>query len=73
MFFLRLADQHTETLKPLLGIDASCLFCHRSFTEHRALRQHLNFCRLTYEGDNEEKLAPEPTVVTVANLRAATF
>ncbi len=39
-------EQHLETLKPLIGINALCKICNRSFTEHRALRQHLNFCRL---------------------------
>jgi hypothetical protein len=41
-----LMGQHLETLKPLLGIKASCMVCGKLFTEHRALRQHLNFCRL---------------------------
>jgi hypothetical protein len=39
-------EQHLETLKPLVGMRAECLECHKVFTEHRALSQHLNFCRL---------------------------
>ena len=39
-------DQHLEMLKPLCGMKAACMVCGRTFMEHRALRQHLNFCRL---------------------------
>eukprot|EP00911_Craspedida_sp_UC1_P000067 UC1_evm1s56 len=53
-------SQHEETLKPLLGIDARCMLCDKSFTEHRALRQHLNFCRLRHgEGDDEMRVHPQ--------------
>ncbi|EDQ89214.1 uncharacterized protein MONBRDRAFT_25425 [Monosiga brevicollis MX1] len=38
-------EQHLEMLKPLVGQRAACLQCDRVFTEHRALAQHLNFCR----------------------------
>ena len=39
-------EDHTELLKPLVGIQAQCNLCGRRFIEMRALRQHLNFCRL---------------------------
>ena len=39
-------DQHLEMLKPICGMKALCKVCGRTFIEHRALRQHLNFCRL---------------------------
>ena len=42
-------EQHLETLKPLIGMRATCLKCARFFTEHRALSQHLNFCRVPVE------------------------
>lgn len=39
-------NQHLEMLKPLVGLTAECMVCRKRFIEHRALRQHLNFCRL---------------------------
>jgi hypothetical protein len=39
-------DQHLEMLKPLCGMKAECMVCGDFFIEHRALQQHLNFCRL---------------------------
>ncbi|EGD73634.1 hypothetical protein PTSG_05342 [Salpingoeca rosetta] len=39
-------EQHLEMLKPLVGIKAVCKLCSKVFTEHRALGQHLNFCRV---------------------------
>eukprot|EP01147_Barroeca_monosierra_P004961 gene4961-8733_t len=40
-------EQHLEMLKPLIGIRATCKLCSKVFTEHRALDQHLNFCRVS--------------------------
>eukprot|EP00928_Gymnodinium_smaydae_P012052 TRINITY_DN14395_c0_g1_i2.p1 TRINITY_DN14395_c0_g1~~TRINITY_DN14395_c0_g1_i2.p1 ORF type:complete len:650 (+),score=108.40 TRINITY_DN14395_c0_g1_i2:94-2043(+) len=39
-----LAD-HMETLKPLLGVQAACSICAKTFIEHRALKQHFNYCK----------------------------
>ncbi len=47
--------QHRETLKPLVGIRAECIMCSRTFTEHRALRQHLNFCRIKVSESSSSK------------------
>eukprot|EP00055_Hartaetosiga_balthica_P006711 m.21735 g.21735 ORF g.21735 m.21735 type:complete len:538 (-) comp5382_c0_seq1:675-2288(-) len=44
-------DQHLEMLKPLVGIKAKCKLCETVFTEHRALKQHLNFCRVSIHPD----------------------
>eukprot|EP00730_Choanoeca_flexa_P015311 TRINITY_DN7005_c0_g1_i2.p1 TRINITY_DN7005_c0_g1~~TRINITY_DN7005_c0_g1_i2.p1 ORF type:complete len:474 (+),score=80.45 TRINITY_DN7005_c0_g1_i2:2-1423(+) len=57
-------EQHLETLKPLIGQRASCLKCNRFFTEHRALSQHLNFCRVPLE---------EKAVVLGDRLRKLTY
>ena len=56
-------DQHLEMLKPLCGMNAECKVCHKPHIEHRALRQHLNFCRLKGTDAAEQK--------TVASLAAA--
>merc|ERR1712087_518482 len=37
-------QNHLDTLKPLLGIEAACQICDKKFIEHRALKQHLNYC-----------------------------
>eukprot|EP00392_Amoebophrya_sp_AT5.2_P004539 g4547.t1 len=36
---------HVMTLRPLLKLDLECDLCGKKFIEHRALRQHLNYCR----------------------------
>ena len=53
-------EDHTELLKPLMGIQATCGLCERKFIETRALRQHLNFCRLKQrEKEKKEKKEKE--------------
>ncbi|CEM39019.1 unnamed protein product [Vitrella brassicaformis CCMP3155] len=43
--------QHLESLKPIVGLVAECVLCHRQFIEYRALQQHRNFCKAKQEGN----------------------
>jgi len=39
-------EDHLATFAPLLGEDLECDLCGKRFIEHRALKQHRNFCVL---------------------------
>lgn len=44
--------KHFATFAPLLGGGLSCELCGKVFIEHRALKQHMNFCRLKHNEAN---------------------
>lgn len=56
--------QHLETLKPLVGLNAKCIMCEKTFIEHRALRQHLNFCKLLNAKEEVDLDLQVPEAVT---------
>lgn len=65
-------DQHLEMLKPLCGMAAECKVCARVFIEHRALRQHLNFCQSGFTNREQRGLAADPNASAMATETAAT-
>jgi hypothetical protein len=63
-------EEHLETLKPLLGLNAECGICNKKFIEHRALKQHMNYCKRKKQ-DRDAQLAAEQRKIRIDRLRIA--